>query len=85
MMFEMTYYWHDNLGIQQLLEHYFFTYSWRMVVHVGVNGYSRVPVFLHCSNNNKACTVLELFEKAVVEWGLTEKKQEVKTQAHSSV
>ena len=41
-----------------------------MVVHAGVDGYSRVPVFLHCSNNNKACTVLELFEKAVVEWGL---------------
>ena len=60
----------DNLQIQQLLQHYFFTYSWRMVVHAGVDGYSRVPVFLHCSNNNKACTVLGLFEKAVVEWGL---------------
>ena len=26
-----------------------------MVVHGGVDGYSRVPVYLHCSNNNKAC------------------------------
>ena len=41
-----------------------------MVVHGGVDGYSRVPVYLHCSNNNKACTVLGLFDKAVVDWGL---------------
>lgn len=41
-----------------------------MVVHAGVDGFSRVPVYLHCSNYNKACTVLKLFEEAVVEWGL---------------
>ena len=41
-----------------------------MVVHAGVDGFSRVPVYLHCSNNNKANTVLELFQKAVTEWGL---------------
>ena len=41
-----------------------------MVVHAGIDGFSRVPVFLHCSNNNKAVTVLELFKKAVHEWGL---------------
>ena len=41
-----------------------------MVVHAGIDGFSRVPVFLHCSNNNKAVTVLELFTKAVHEWGL---------------
>lgn len=41
-----------------------------MVVHAGVDGYSRVPVFLHCSNNNRASTVLDLFQKAVAEWGL---------------
>ena len=40
-----------------------------MVVHAGVDGYSHEPVFLHCSNYNNAGTVLELFEKAVVEWG----------------
>jgi hypothetical protein len=25
---------------------------WRLVVHGGVDGYSRLPVYLHCSNNN---------------------------------
>lgn len=41
-----------------------------MVVHAGVDGFSRIPVFLHCSNNNRASTVLELFQEAVDEWGL---------------
>ena len=41
-----------------------------MVVHAGVDGFSRIPVFLHCSSNNKASTVLELFRGAVDEWGL---------------
>lgn len=32
-----------------------------MVVHGGVDGYSRAVVFLQCSSNNKAATVLEQF------------------------
>ena len=34
------------------------TFRWRLVVHGGVDGYSRIPVYLHCSDNNKADTVL---------------------------
>ena len=34
---------------------------WRMVVHGGVDGFSRAVVFLRCSNNNEASTVLEQF------------------------
>ena len=41
-----------------------------MVIHGGIDGFSRVPVFLSCSNNNRADTVLELFEQAVVCYGL---------------
>ena len=37
-------------------------------MHAG--GYSRVPVYLCCSNNNRAATVLDLFQAAVEEWGL---------------
>ena len=40
-----------------------------MVGHAGVDGYS-CTVFLHCSNNNRASTVLDLFQSAVAEWGL---------------
>ena len=43
---------------------------WRFVIHGGIDGYSRKIVYLHCSNNNKALTVLYLFQKAVEEHGL---------------
>ena len=32
-------------------------------MHGGVDGYSRIPVYLHASNNNRGETVLALFEK----------------------
>ena len=41
-----------------------------MVIHGGVDGYTRIPVFLQCSNNNHADTVLSLFANAVREYGL---------------
>jgi hypothetical protein len=43
---------------------------WRFVIHGGVDGYSRVPVYLRCSNDNKASTVLSAFLGATVEFGL---------------
>jgi hypothetical protein len=39
-------------------------------VHGGVDGYSRIPVYIHASNNNRADTVLRLFLGAVDEYGL---------------
>lgn len=41
-----------------------------MVIHGGVDGYSRIPVFLRCSTNNRATTVLEVFLQAVQKYGL---------------
>lgn len=43
---------------------------WRFVVHGCVDGYTRIPVFLACSSNNKAITVLDLFMQAVNDWGV---------------
>lgn len=43
---------------------------WRLVTHGGIDGFSRLIVFLHCSSNNLAATVLDLFMKATVEYGL---------------
>jgi len=40
------------------------------VVHGGIDGYSRVPVYLKASSNNRADTVLALFREAVAEFGL---------------
>ena len=42
---------------------------WRMVVHGGIDGYSRLIVYLHCSTNNRSSTVLELFQQAVRSYG----------------
>lgn len=41
------------------------------MIHGGVDGYSRIPVYLHCSNNNRADTVLCLFREAVSIYGLS--------------
>lgn len=41
-----------------------------MVIHGGVDGYLRIPVFLKCSDNNRADTVLTLFRDAVEQYGL---------------
>lgn len=43
---------------------------WRIVVHGGVDGFTRAIVYLGASNNNRAETVLDYFKEAVTEWGL---------------
>ena len=43
---------------------------WRMVVHAGIDGYSRLIVYLSIANNNRASTVLELFSSAIKNYGL---------------
>lgn len=40
------------------------------MIHGGVDGFSRIPVYLRASNNNTAGTVFEQFMKAVHEYGL---------------
>ena len=44
--------------------------KWRFVLHGSIDGYSRVITFLHCSDNNRATTVLSLFTSAVNKLGL---------------
>ncbi len=43
---------------------------WRIVIHGGIDGYSRIPVYLSASSNNRSQTVLHLFMGAVAEYGL---------------
>ena len=43
---------------------------WRIVVHGGIDGYSRLITYLQASCNNRAETVLLAFLKAVDEYGL---------------
>ena len=43
---------------------------WRLVIHGGIDGYSRLIVYLRCSANNRAQTVLSQFQKGVDTFGL---------------
>ncbi len=43
---------------------------WRFVTHGGIDGYSRTIVYLTCSTNNRASTVLSSFQDAVSKYGL---------------
>ena len=43
---------------------------WKLVTHGGINGFSRMIVYLECSANNRASTVYELFLNAVSQFGL---------------
>lgn len=43
---------------------------WRLVTHCGIDGYSRLIVFMKCSSNNKSSTVLQCFLDAIQRYGL---------------
>lgn len=43
---------------------------WRIVIHGGIDGFSRLPVYLRASANNSSDTVLQCFLGAVREYGL---------------
>ena len=54
--------WHID-GYHKLIK-------WRFVIHGGIDGYSRLPVYLHASSNNKSETVVVQFLNAVRDYGL---------------
>ncbi|KAF7701116.1 hypothetical protein HF521_002281 [Silurus meridionalis] len=43
---------------------------WRIVIHGGIDGYSRLIVFLHALNNNRSTTVMNCFLNAVARYGV---------------
>lgn len=43
---------------------------WRLVIHAGIDGYSHCVVFVKCSNNNCAATVLNAFLEGVSVFGM---------------
>ena len=46
---------------------------WRMVVHGGIDGYSRLITFLQCHTDNKADSVLSAFVNGVQKYGMPRK------------
>ncbi|KAK7131783.1 hypothetical protein R3I93_018371 [Phoxinus phoxinus] len=43
---------------------------WRIVIHGGIDGYSRLIVFLRASNNNRSSTVMDCCLNAVARYGV---------------
>ncbi|XDV26349.1 hypothetical protein PO909_030093 [Leuciscus waleckii] len=43
---------------------------WRFVIHGGIDGFSRLIVYLNAATNNNATTVLDAFLRAVSQFGL---------------
>ena len=56
-----NYLWHID-GLHCLIR-------WKIVIHGGIDGYSRRIVYLHASDNNRAATVSALFREATMECG----------------
>ena len=44
--------------------------NWHFVIHGAIDGFSRTVLYLHCSTNNLASTVMNSFYKAVSDYGL---------------
>lgn len=53
--------WHID-GWHKMIDYHF-------VIHAGIDGFSRAITFVHCSDNNRAATVLRHFKAAVSEFG----------------
>ena len=44
--------------------------KWRLVIHGGIDGFSRVVTYLRCANNNRSETVLDAFVDANRDYGV---------------
>ena len=44
--------------------------KWRFIIHGGIDGFSRLIVYLHCSTNNRSATVMTLFHEAAEKYGV---------------
>ena len=58
----LNYLWHIH-GYHKLIR-------WRLVIHGGIDGYSRIPVYLDVAVNNRSETVFGAFLSAVTKFGL---------------
>ena len=44
--------------------------SWRFIIHGCIDGFGRAIIYLKCTNNNIAATVVDLFKSGIEEFGL---------------
>ena len=43
---------------------------WRLVTHAGIDGFSRLIVYMHCSDSNQSVTVYKQFLETTRKYGL---------------
>jgi hypothetical protein len=43
---------------------------WKLVIHAGIDGYSRLITYIHCSSNNKSETVFKYFKEGTERFGI---------------
>ena len=55
---------HKLVLVRLIISLYHKLVRWRLVIHGGIDGYSRLVVFLKCPSNNQSETVLENFMEA---------------------
>ena len=63
IMQPVLYFIHHTDGHHKLIR-------WRFVTHCGVDGYTRMVVYLQCGDNNRSSTVYNVFLKAAEMYGL---------------
>jgi hypothetical protein len=44
--------------------------KWKFVIHAGIDGFSRMVTYIHCSGNNKAQTMFQYFREGTYEFGI---------------
>src|SRR2546430_4608576 len=43
---------------------------WKFVIHAGIDGYSRLITYIHCSGNNRSETVFKYFKEGTERFGI---------------
>lgn len=60
----------NSISFQCTSQILLFFVRWRIVIHGGIDGYSRLVVFLKASSNNRSDTVFHSFVEATGQYGI---------------
>jgi hypothetical protein len=58
---------------------FYYVFSWRIVIHGAIDGFTRLIFFLKVATNNRAATVFKGFREGVDQYGLPSRVRQVVT------